>query len=67
MKCKAYSSASKRECYLQEAVYYIMSELQLGKIFPGVVNANNNIPLKHVKKMLSKKHLVQLIEDSTDI
>lgn len=35
MKSLAYSSASKRGCYLQKAVYYIMSELQLEKDLSG--------------------------------
>ena len=41
MKSVIDSYPSKGKYSLQEAVYYIMSELWLRKIFPGVVNDNS--------------------------
>ena len=61
MKSVAHVYASKSECSLQEAVFQIMPELCLKKVFPGVLYVNSNIPEKRVRMMLSKK------EDSTDI
>ena len=44
-----------------------MLDLWLGKVFPGVLYANINIPEKHVRMMLSKKELFELPKYSTDI
>ena len=41
---KAYSR--KRRCSVQEAVYLLMPELWLRKIFPKVIFLNNNVPEK---------------------
>lgn len=46
MKNVAHAYATKRECSVQEAVYHLMPELWLRKIFPGVVYANSNLPEK---------------------
>ena len=67
MKTIAHAYSSKRECSLQEAVYHIMPELWLRKVFPTVVNVNSNIPEKRINMMLSKRELSMLPEDSTDI
>ena len=67
MKSVAHAYSSKRECSLQEAVYHIMPELWLGKVFPAVVNVNSNLPEKRVKRILNKNELRLLPEDSTDI
>ena len=67
MKSVAHAYSSKRECTLQEAVYHIMSELWLRKVFPTVVNINSNLPEKRVKMILNKNELRLLPEDSTDI
>ena len=67
MKSVAHAYASKRECSLQEAVYKIMPELWLRKVFPGVLYVNSSIPEKRVRMMLSKKEIAELPEDSTDI
>ena len=40
---------------LQEAVYQVMLELWIRKVFPGALHANSNIPEKLVGMMLSKK------------
>ena len=44
MKSVAHAYSSKRECSLQEAVYQVIPELWLIKVFPGVLFANSNIP-----------------------
>ena len=44
MKSVAHAYSSKRECSLQEAVYQVMLELWLRKVFPGVLYAKSNIP-----------------------
>ena len=67
MKSLAHAYVSKRECSLQEAVYQVMPELWLRKVFPGVLYANRNILEKRVRMMLSKKEIFELPEDSTDI
>ena len=67
MKSVAHAYVSKCECSLQEAVYQVMPELWLRKVFPGVLYANSNIPEKRVRMMLSKKEILELPEDSTDI
>ena len=60
-------SVSKRECFLQEAVYQLIPELWLRKDFPGVLYTNSNIPKKRVRMMLSKKEIFELPEDNTDV
>ena len=62
---QAYSS--KRECSLQEAVYHIMPELWLRKIFQAVVFANTNLPENRYRVCLSEAELKELPEDSPDI
>ena len=58
---------SKRECSIQEAVYQVMPELWLRKVFPGVLYVNSNIPEKRVRMMWSKKEIFELPERSRDI
>ena len=67
IKSVAHAYVSKRKCSLQEAVYQVMPELWLRKVFPGVLYPNNTIPEKRVRMMLSKKEIFELPEDSTDI
>ena len=67
MKSMAHAYASKCECFLQDAVYQVMPELWLRKVFPGVLYLNSNIPEKRVRMMLSKKEISELPEDNTDI
>ena len=66
MKSVAHAYVSKRECSLQEAVYQVMTELWLRKVFPGVLYVNSNIPEKRVRMMSSKKEILELPEGSTD-
>ena len=35
---------SNRECSVQETVYYILPELHLKRVFPGVKFVNTNLP-----------------------
>ena len=44
MKSVAHAYSSKCECSLWEAVYQVMPELWLRKVFPGVLYAKSNIP-----------------------
>ena len=67
MKSVAHVYVSKRECSQQEAVYQVMPELWLRKVFLGVLYASSNIPEKRVRIMMSKKEIIQLPEESTDI
>ena len=67
MKAIANAYSSKKEYSLEEAVYHVMPELWLRKVFPAVVNVNNDVPEKRVKMILSKRELSLLPEDSTDI
>ena len=53
MKAIAKAYLTKRECSLQEAVYHILPELWLQKIFPKVTFLNSNMPEKHYR--ISKK------------
>ena len=62
---KAYTT--KRECSVQEAVYHIMPELWLRKIFPGVVFANSNLSEHRYRICRSEGELQEMPEDSTDI
>lgn len=47
MKPVAYAYINKRECSVQECVYYILSGQWLRKTFSGVVFANGNLPEKN--------------------
>ena len=67
MKSVAYVYISNRECSLQEAVYQLMPELWLRKVFTGVLYANSNISEKRVRMMLNKNEIFELPEDSRDI
>ena len=46
MKAIAKAYITKRECSVQEAVYLIMPELWLRKLFPRVIFLNSNLPEK---------------------
>ena len=67
MKSVVCAYVSKRECSLQEAIYQVMPEIWLRKIFPGVLYVHSNIPEKRARMMLSKKEIFELPEDHTDI
>lgn len=67
MKPVAYAYINKRECSVQECVYYILSGQQLRKTFSGVVFANSNLPKKRDKIILIEEQLSELPQESTGI
>ena len=58
---------NKCECLVQEAVYHVLPELHLRKIFPGVCFANSNIPEERIKILKSETELNMLPGHSTDV
>ena len=67
MKAIAKAYLTKRECSVQEAVYHILPELWLQKIFPKVIFLNSNLPEKRYKIFKKKCQIDELLEDSTEI
>ena len=67
MKAVARAYATKRECSVQEAVYLLMPELWLRRIFPRVIFLNSNIPSKRYRIFKKKDKIDDLPSDSTDI
>ena len=67
MKSIAKAYTTKREVSVQEAVYLVLPELWLRKIFPAVVFANSNIPEKRYRVCLTEKEIKELPEDSIAI
>ena len=67
MKIIAKAYLSSRECYVQEAIYYILPELKLRIIFPAVYFVNTNLPEERVLVIISEKELSQLPDDSRNI
>ena len=58
---------NKRECSVQEAVYHVLLELHLRKIFQGVCFANSNIPEECIKILKSETEFNMLPRHSTDV
>ena len=56
---KAYTS--NRECSVQEAVYHILPELHLRRVFPGVQFVNTNLPEERSKILQSEEQLSSLL------
>ena len=56
-----------RECSVQEAVYHILLELKLRRIFPAVYFVNTNPPEERFKVLNSEKQLSKLPDDSPNI
>ena len=67
MKATAKAYPTKRECFVQKAVYYILPELWLRKIFPKVIILNSNMPEKRYRIFKRKCQIGELPEDSTEI
>ena len=57
---------SYRECFVQEAVYHILSELHLRRFFPKLQFVNSNLQEEHSNKLKSEEQLSFLPEDSND-
>ena len=67
MKTIAKAYLSNREFFVQQAVYYILPELKLRRVFPAVY-FNSAIPLEErVQVLLSQKKLGELLNDSLNI
>ena len=67
MKTITRAYLSKRECSVQEAVYHVLPELKLRRVFPAVQFVNTNLPEERVKVLLSEKELNELPDDSPNI
>ena len=67
MKAIAKAFLSNRECFVQEAVYYILPELKLSRNFPAFYFANTNVPEERVQVLLPEKELNELPDDSSNI
>ena len=55
MKAIAKAYLSSRGCSVQEAVYHILPELKLSRIFPAVYFVNTNLPEERVQVLLPEK------------
>ena len=51
------SNLSNRECSVQEAVYHVLPELKLRRIFPAVYFVNTNLPEERVQVLHSEEKL----------
>ena len=60
----ARSYLSDLEGFVQEAVYHILPELKLRRIFPAVNFVNTNLPEERVQVLLPEKELSELANDS---
>ena len=60
MKAIAKAYLSNQERSVQKAVYHILSELQLRRIFPAEYFVNTNLLEKRVQVLFSKKELSKL-------
>ena len=67
MKTIAKAYRSSRECSVQEAVYHILPELKLRRIFPAVCFVITNLPEERIKVLVSEKELSELPDDSSNI
>ena len=55
MKTIAKAYLSNRRCSVQEAVYHILAELKLRRIFSAVYFVNTNLPEERVQVLLPEK------------
>ena len=62
---KAY--LSNKECFVQEAVYPVLPEWRLRKIFPAVYFVNTSLPEERVQVLLSEKEVRKLPDLSANI
>ena len=58
---------SNIECSVQEAVYHILLELKLRRVFPDIYFINSNLPEEGVQVLLSEKELRKLPDDCPNI
>ena len=64
MKTIARAYLSNRECSVQDAVYHILPELKLRRIFPAVYFVNTNLPEERIQVLLPEKELSKLPDNS---
>ena len=64
MKTVAKAYLSNRECSVHEAMYHILPELKLRRIFPAVYFVNTNSPEERVQVLRSEKELSELPHNS---
>ena len=67
MKTIAQAYLSNRKCSVQKAVYYILPEFKLRRIFPAVCFVNTNLPEERVRILLFEKELSKLPDNSSNI
>ena len=67
MKAIAKAYSTKTECSVQEALYHILPELWLRKIFPKVIFLNSNMPEKRYRIFQKKCQIDEPPEDSTEL
>ena len=67
MKTIAKAYLSNREWSVQEAVYHILSELKLRRIFPAVCFVNTILPEERGQVLLLEKERSELPGDSPNI
>ena len=60
MKTIVRAYTSKRECFVQEAVYHIFPELHLRRVFPEVYFVNTNMPEDRSRILLSEEEIEKL-------
>ena len=67
MKTIARAYISKRKFSVQEAVYYILSELHLRRVFPAVYFVNTNMPEDRLRILLSEEEIEKLPDNCSNI
>lgn len=67
MKTIVRAYTSKRKCFFQEAVYHVLPELNLRRVFPEVYFVNRNMPEDQSRILLSEEEIFILPDDSSDI
>ena len=67
MKTIAIAQLNNRQCSVQEAVYHILTELKLRRIFPAVYFVNANPPEERVQVLFSEEELSELPDNSSNI
>ena len=66
MKKIAKAYLTNRECSVQKAVYQILPELKLRRIFPAVHFVNTNLSEERFQVLLPEKQLSELVDNSPD-
>ena len=67
MKTIARTYLSNHKCSVREAVYHILPDLKLRRIFPAVYFVNTNFLEKRFQVLLPEKELSELPDNSSNI